>query len=172
MNNALWDLEYRLDDAVKAQVRDLHYNSCNLYSNCIIVHMLTKWTDDSTGICEWGIRMMLKGLGIRKCVSSGLASCIVAIRCIFIILCCSLLMCYHGISSGIYLCISAWVWWVASQLNSDMYVRLWVSGLGHSFWISQLQSTQPHILALPKLRAPARFDNSLSDGTLYLSHAF
>ena len=30
---------------VKAQVRDLRYNSGNLYPNCIIRHMLTKWTD-------------------------------------------------------------------------------------------------------------------------------
>ena len=56
--------------SVKAQVRDLRYNSSNLCSNYIIRHMLTKWTYNPTGICGWGIRMALKGLGIRKCVSS------------------------------------------------------------------------------------------------------
>ena len=55
---------------VKAQVRDLHYNSSNLCANCIIRHMLTKWTDHPPGIYGWGVRMALKRLGIRMCVSS------------------------------------------------------------------------------------------------------
>ena len=62
--------------------------SGNLYPNCIIRHMLTKWTDHSAGICRWGVRTALKGLGIRKCVSSGLASYMFTIRCISIIFCC------------------------------------------------------------------------------------
>ena len=64
---------------VKAQVRDLHYNCGNLYLDCIIRHMVTKWTDHPPGICGWGVRMALKGLGIRKFVSSGLASCMFTI---------------------------------------------------------------------------------------------
>ena len=53
---------YVLFVIVKAQVRDLDYNSSNLYSNYIIRHVLTKWTEYSLGICGWGIRMVLKGL--------------------------------------------------------------------------------------------------------------
>ena len=101
--------------SVKAQVRDLRYNSGNLYPNCIIRHMLRKWTDHPSGICGWGGRMTLKGLGIRKCVSSGLASCMFTIRCISIIFCCSLFMCYYWTRLGICSCISAWVRYVASQ---------------------------------------------------------
>ena len=56
--------------AVKALVRKLHYNIGNLYLNCIITYVLTKWTDDPQGICRWGVRMALKELGRRKCVSS------------------------------------------------------------------------------------------------------
>ena len=93
--------------AVKAQVRDLCYNSGNLYPNCIIRHMLTKWTDHPPSICRWGVRMVLKGLGIRKCVFSELASCMFNIRCISITFCCSLFMCYHQISLRICSCISA-----------------------------------------------------------------
>ena len=133
---------------VNAQVRDLCYNSGNLYPNCIIRHMLTKWPDHPPGICRWGVRMVLKGLGIRKCVSSGLASCMFTIRCISIIFCCLLFICYHWISLRICSCISAWVWCVASQVNSYMYVRLQVSGLESGFPIRQLLTTQPHILAL------------------------
>ena len=81
--------------SIKAQVRDLHYNSSNLYPNCIRRHMLTKWTDHPPGICGWGVRIALKGLGIRKCVSLGLASCMFTIQCISIIFCCSLFMSYH-----------------------------------------------------------------------------
>ena len=36
---------------VTAQVRDRRYHSSNLYPNCIIRHMLTKWTDYPPGIC-------------------------------------------------------------------------------------------------------------------------
>ena len=57
------------------------------------------------------------------------------------------------------------------SLNSQVYVRLQVSGLGSGFPIRQLLTTQPHILALPKYVVPTRSDNLLSDGTLYISHA-
>ena len=87
-------------NAVKAQVRDLRYNSGNISSNRIIRHMLTKWIDHPPGICGWGVRMALKGLDIRKCVSSGLASCMFNIRCISITFCCSLFICYHWIILG------------------------------------------------------------------------
>ena len=80
---------------VKAQIRDLCYISSNLYPNCIIRHMLKKWTDYPAGICGWHIRMMLNGLEIRKCVSSGLALCMFTIRCISIILGCLLFMSYY-----------------------------------------------------------------------------
>ena len=92
---------------VKAQVRDQRYNSGNLYPNRIIRHVLTKWIDHPPGVCGWGARMALKGLGIRKCVSSGLAPCMFNIRCISITFCCSLVMCHHRISLGICPCISA-----------------------------------------------------------------
>ena len=36
--------------------------------------------------------MVLKGLGMRKCVFLGLASCMFTIECISIIFCCSLFM--------------------------------------------------------------------------------
>ena len=45
---------------VKAQVRDLRYNSGNLYPNCIIRHMLTKWTNYPQGIYGWGVTIVLK----------------------------------------------------------------------------------------------------------------
>ena len=109
---------------VKPQVRDLHYNSGILYPNCIIRHMLTKWTDHPPFICGWGVRMALKGLGIRKCVFSGLASCMLNIRCISITFCCLLFMYYHWISLCICSCLSARVSCVVSQLNCHMYVRL------------------------------------------------
>ena len=124
--------------------------SGNLYANCIIRHMLTKWTDQPPGICGWGFRMALTGLGIRKCVSWGVASSMFTIPCLSIIFCCSSFMCYHWISLRICSCISGRVWWVASQLNSHKYVRLSVSGLGSGFPIRQPLTTQPHILALPK----------------------
>ena len=92
---------------VEAQVIDLHYNSSNLCSNCIIGHMLTKSTDHPSGICGWGVSMLLKGFGIRKCMSSGLASCMFPIPCFSIIFCPSLFLCYHRISLGICSCISA-----------------------------------------------------------------
>ena len=92
---------------VKAQVRDLHYNSSNLYPNCLIRHILTKWIDHRLSICRWGVRMALKGLGIRKCVCSELASCIFNSRCISITYCCSSFICYNWISFGIWSCISA-----------------------------------------------------------------
>ena len=91
---------------VKAQVRYLCYNSSNLYPNCIIRHMLTKWTDHQPGICRQDVRTALKGLGIRNCVSLGLASCMFTIRCISIIFYCLLFMCYYCISLGILSCIS------------------------------------------------------------------
>ena len=92
---------------VKAQVKDLCYNSGNLYPNCIITHMLTKWTDYLPGICRWGVRVALKGLGIKKYVFSGLAACMFTIRCISIIFYCLLFMCYHWISLRICSYISA-----------------------------------------------------------------
>ena len=101
---------------VKAQVRDLRYNSGNLYPNYIIRHMLTKW--------RWGVRMALKGLGIRSCVSSGLVSCIFTIQWISIIFCCSLFMCYYWIAWGSAHVPQPEMWCVASQLYSHMYVRL------------------------------------------------
>ena len=94
-----------VEPAVKAQVRDLRYNSGNLYPNCIIRHMLMKLTDHPPGICGWGVRMALKGLDIRKCVFSGLASCMFTIRYISIVFCCSLFMCYHWVSLWICSCI-------------------------------------------------------------------
>ena len=51
---------------VKVQVRDLDYISGNLHPNCIMRHILIKWTDHALGIYKWGLRMVLKGLGIRK----------------------------------------------------------------------------------------------------------
>ena len=116
--------------------------------------------------------MALKELGIRKCVSSGLASQMFTIRCISIIFCCSLFMCYHWISLGIYSYISAWVSYVASELNSYIYVRQQVFGFGSGFLIRQLLTIQSSVLAIPKLAAPARSDNLLLDGTLYISYAF
>ena len=92
-------VEYNRVD-VKAQLRDLCYNSGNLYPNRIIGHMLTKWIDQPPGICGCGVRMALKGLAIRKSVSSGLASCMFNIRYISIIFGSSLFMCYHWISLG------------------------------------------------------------------------
>ena len=44
--------------------------------------------------------MVLKGLGIRKCVSSGLASCMCTILCIAIDFCCLLFMCCPCIACG------------------------------------------------------------------------
>ena len=82
---------------VKAQVRDLCYISGNLYSNCIIRHMRMKWTDHPPGICGWDVGMALKGLDIRKCMSSGLASCMFTIQYISIIFCCLLFMSYYWI---------------------------------------------------------------------------
>ena len=79
-------------DNVKVQVRDLHYNSGNLYPQCIIRHMLTKWTDHPPGICGWCIRMALQGLGMRKCVCLALASSMFTSRCISIVFCCPLFM--------------------------------------------------------------------------------
>ena len=58
---------------VKAQVRDLRYDSGNFYPNQIIRHMLTKWTDHPLGMGEWGVRMALKGFGISKFVYLALA---------------------------------------------------------------------------------------------------
>ena len=46
------------EEFVKAQVKDLHYNSSNLYPNCIIRQMLMKWSDHPPGICRQGIRMV------------------------------------------------------------------------------------------------------------------
>ena len=66
--------------SVKAQVRDLRYNSGNQYPNCIRRDMLTKRTVNPLDICGLGVRIVSKGLGIRKCVYSGLASCMFAIR--------------------------------------------------------------------------------------------
>ena len=74
---------------IKVQVRDLHYMSSNLYHNCIISYMVTKWTDHAPGICGWSISMASKGLGIRKCISLGLASCLFTMRCNSIIICSS-----------------------------------------------------------------------------------
>ena len=37
-------------DIANAYLRDLHYTSENLYPNCIIRHILRKWTDHSLGI--------------------------------------------------------------------------------------------------------------------------
>ena len=68
-SNSKEDSEKEEED-VKAQVRDLRNNSGNLCPSYIIRHMLTKWTDHPPGICGWGVKMALKGLGIRKCVSS------------------------------------------------------------------------------------------------------
>ena len=82
-------------DCVMSQIKDLHYNSADLYHNCIIRHILTKWTYEAVGICRWHIIIILKRLGIRKYVSSGLASCIFTILFISIIFRCSLLICYH-----------------------------------------------------------------------------
>ena len=45
---------------LKAQVRDLYYNSSNLYPNYIIRHILTMWTDHLPGMCRWSIRLALK----------------------------------------------------------------------------------------------------------------
>ena len=53
---------------IKAQVSDLQYNSGNLYSNCIMRHIRTKWTNHPPGISRLGIKMVLKVLGIRKCL--------------------------------------------------------------------------------------------------------
>ena len=47
---------------VKLQVRDLHYNTGNLYPNCIISHVLMEWTDHPPGICGWGVRIGVKGI--------------------------------------------------------------------------------------------------------------
>ena len=44
--------------------------------------------------------MALKGLGIRKCVSSGLALCMLTIRGISITFCFSMVMHYHWIKLG------------------------------------------------------------------------
>ena len=93
--------------SIKAQVRDLCYNSGNLYPNCIIRHMLTKWTNNPSGICGWGVKIALKGLGIRKCVYSELRSIMYTIGYISIIFCCLSLMYYHWISLRICLRISA-----------------------------------------------------------------
>ena len=148
--NPAWTTSLTADvySTVKAQVKDLYYTRGNLYPNYIIRHMLTKYTDHPPPICRWGVRMSLKGLDIRKSVSLGLASCMIAVPCITIIFCCLLFMCYHWISLRIYSCISGWVWWVASQLNFSMSVRLLVSSLRSGFLIWQLLTTQPHILAL------------------------
>ena len=62
--------------------------------------MLTKWIDHPPGICEWDVRIALKGLGIRKCMSLGLASCMLNIRFVSITFSYSLFMCYHGKSLG------------------------------------------------------------------------
>ena len=43
--------------AVKACIRDLHYNSSNLYPNWIIRHILTKCTNHLSGICKWVFRI-------------------------------------------------------------------------------------------------------------------
>ena len=48
-------------------------------------------------------------------------------------------------SLGIGLCILVWVWYVASQLNYYMYVRLYVSQLGSDFLISNLPTTVSHV---------------------------
>ena len=157
---------------VNAQVRDLRYYRGNLYPNCIIRHVLTKWTDHPPGICGWGVRIALKGLGIRKCESSGSASYMFTMRCISIIFCCSSFTCHYWISLGICSCISAWVRYVASQVNPYMHVKLLVSGLESSFPISHIQMTQAYILASPKLAVPTIPDNPLSDGTFYISQAF
>ena len=85
-------------EIVKAQVRDLRYNSGNLYSNCIIRHMLTKWTDNPVGICEWSIRMACKGLGTSKYVSLGLVTCMFTVYCISIIFYCLLFVSYYWIA--------------------------------------------------------------------------
>ena len=135
---------------VKIQVRDLQYNSSHLYPNCIITHMLVKWTNHVPGIFRCGVRMALTGLAIRKYVSSGLASCLCTILCISITFCCSLFISYHWISLSISFCISAWVCCIASHMNSHMYVGQQVSGLGSGFPISQLLMIQPHILVLPQ----------------------
>ena len=84
----------------KAHVRDLHNNSRNLYSNYIRTHMLTKWADHVPGICGWGVRIGLKELGIRKCVSSGLGSCMFTIPCISINFYCSAFMGCNWIAWG------------------------------------------------------------------------
>ena len=101
---------------IKAQVRDLHCIGGNLDPNCIIRHMLTKWTDYQPGICGWGIRMALKVLGMRKYVSSGLASCMFTIQCISIIFCCLLFMYYYWI---------AWGSAAASQAKCNMLHLSW-----------------------------------------------
>ena len=82
----------------EAEVKDLRCNSSNLYANCIMRHVLTKWTDYPPGICGWGLRMAVKGLGIRKFVSSGVTTCMFTIRCISIIFSFSVFICYHWIS--------------------------------------------------------------------------
>ena len=92
---------------VKAQLRDLCYYCGNLYPNCIIRHMLIRWTDHALGICGWGVRMALKGLDIRMCMFSELASCIFTVPYISIIFSCSVFMCYDWISLGICSCILA-----------------------------------------------------------------
>ena len=133
--------------AVKPQVRDLRYNSGNLYPNCIIRHMLMKWTDHPPGLCEWGIRMALKGLGIRKCVYLGLGSCMFTIRYISIIFCYSIYMCYHWISWG-----SAHVSQPECYALHLNWMIICMSDCRCLDWkvasqIRQLPTSQPHILA-------------------------
>ena len=85
---------------VKGEVSDLCNNSGNLDPNWITRHVRRKWTSHPPGIRGWSVSMALKALGIRKCVSSGLASYMFAILCISIIFCCSLFTCYQWVVWG------------------------------------------------------------------------
>ena len=59
--------------------------------------------------------MVLTGLGIRKCMSSGLASCMFTIRCVSILFCCSSRMYYH------------WIAWGSAPVSQPEYDMLHIS---------------------------------------------
>ena len=116
--------------------------------------------------------MTLKGLGIRKSISSGLASPIFPLRYISIIFCSLLFLCYYWIRFRICSYILTSVHSVASQLNHYIYIRLQVSGLRNSSLISQLLMIQSHMIVLLTSAVPMRSDKLLEDGTVHICHIF